>query len=212
MDSETYKDNHYIWCRHEYDNHMWDISVYDGKNMDFADWLLQIEKVALLANSKEYKLATAKSTSNPYKMLKRLDGGRSWPDIKKRLEEVYSPIATELHVASDLHRKQWPDETLQEYIQKFTHLTEEAIGVDPANITNRVIIFLFIKNLYNKDIRRRVAGANIINTLADTFKLSHHSLIKQKKYEGLVYNEEQEIGDISQIVGISKNIGGIGNI
>ena len=39
--------------------------------------------------------------------------------------------------------------------------------VDPANITNRVIIFLFIKNLYNKDIRRRVTGAKTIHTLAD---------------------------------------------
>ena len=57
------------------------------------------------------------------------------------------------------------------------------MGVDPANIPNRVIIFLFIKNLYNKDIRRRVAGAKIINTLADAFKLGHHSLLKLKKYE-----------------------------
>ena len=52
------------------------------------------------------------------------------------LEEVYSPIATEVHAASDLHRKQWPAETLQEYIQNFTDLTEKAVGVDPANITN----------------------------------------------------------------------------
>ena len=31
--------------------------------MDLADWLLQIKKVAVLTNSQEYKLATAKSTS-----------------------------------------------------------------------------------------------------------------------------------------------------
>ena len=37
--------------------------------MDLADWLLQIEKVALLTNSKEHELATAKSTSTPYIML-----------------------------------------------------------------------------------------------------------------------------------------------
>ena len=34
----------------------------------------------------------------------------------------------------------------------------------------------------------------VINTLADTFKLNYHVLLKLKKYEGLVYNEEQEIG------------------
>ena len=32
-------------------------------------------------------------------------------------------------------------------------LTKKTIGIDPANITNHVIILLFIKNLYNKDIR-----------------------------------------------------------
>ena len=57
------------------------------------------------------------------------------------------PIATEVHAASDLHCKQRPDETLQEYIQTFTDLTEKAMETNPANITNRVVIFLFIKNL-----------------------------------------------------------------
>ena len=66
---------------------------------------------------------------------------------------MYSPIATEAHIASGLHRKQRPDKTLQEYIQDFTDLTEKAMGIEQANITNPVIIFLFIMNLYNKDIR-----------------------------------------------------------
>ena len=33
-----------INCRHEYDNVMWDIPIYDSENMDLVDWLLQIEK------------------------------------------------------------------------------------------------------------------------------------------------------------------------
>ena len=49
---------------------------------------------------KEYELATAKSISTLYKMLKRMGGARSWLEIKKRLE-VYSPIATEVYAASD---------------------------------------------------------------------------------------------------------------
>ena len=36
--------------RHEYGNLMRDILMYDGKNMELADWLLQIEKEALLQN------------------------------------------------------------------------------------------------------------------------------------------------------------------
>ena len=71
--------------------------------------------------------------------------------IKRKFGEVYSPMATEVHAASHIHRKQCPDETLQEYIKKCTDLTEKAMGTGPANITNCVIIFLFIKNLYNKD-------------------------------------------------------------
>ena len=57
-----------ITYRQEYNNLIRDIPVYDGKHMDLADWLLQIEKPALLTQSQEYKLATAKSTSTPYKM------------------------------------------------------------------------------------------------------------------------------------------------
>ena len=41
-------------------------------NMELADWLLQIKKVASLTHSQEYKLAKAKSVSTPHKMLKRL--------------------------------------------------------------------------------------------------------------------------------------------
>ena len=56
--------------QHEYDNSMSGITIYDGKNMDLADWLLQVKTAAVLTNSQEYELATAKSTSTPYKMLK----------------------------------------------------------------------------------------------------------------------------------------------
>ena len=72
---------------------------------------------------------------------------------QRKLEEVYSPIVTEVHVPSDLHHKQRPDEMLQEHIQNLTDLTKKAMGIDPANITNCVIIFLFIRNLYNRDTR-----------------------------------------------------------
>ena len=46
--------------------------------------------------------------------------------------------------------------------------------------------------------------SNISNT--------HHSLLNLKKYEGLVYNGEQVIGEINQIVDISKSIVGTGDI
>ena len=90
--------------------------------------------------------------AHPNNLLKRLGNYLDWQDIKRKLEDVYSPIAMDVHVSSDLHCKQRPDETLQEYIQKFTDLNEKLMGIDPANITNHFIIFLFTKNLYNKSI------------------------------------------------------------
>ena len=57
-------------------------------------------------------------------MLKRLGNDIDWHEIKTKLV-VYSPIATEVHAASDAHCKQQPDETLQECIQNFTDLTEK---------------------------------------------------------------------------------------
>ena len=72
--------------------------------MDLADWILQIEKVALLTSSQEYELAMAESTGTSHKMLKQMGGARSWPEIRKKLE-VYSPIFTEVHAYSNLHRE-----------------------------------------------------------------------------------------------------------
>ena len=141
-----------IFRWHEYDNLMWDITICDGKNMDIADWLLQIEKVAVLTNIQEYELATAESTSNSYTMLKWIRHYLSSQEIKKKWEVYYS-VVKEVHTASDLHRKQWPDKTSQEYTPNFTDFTEKAMVADPANFTNRVIIFLFIKNLYNHGIQ-----------------------------------------------------------
>ena len=69
-------------------------------------------------------------------MFERLGNDIDWFEIKRKLEKAYSPIGTEVHAASHLHCKQWPDETLQEFIQNFTDLTEKALGTDPANITN----------------------------------------------------------------------------
>ena len=153
---------------HEYDNLMWDIPIHDGKNMDLVDWLLQIEKVALLANSQEYKLAIAKSMSTPYKMLKRIGNDLSLQDIKWKLEEVYSPIAADIHTASDLHRN---NDRKGQY-----HKGHNG--------------FFYYQDLYNCNIQKCMAGAKTINTLAETFKLVHQSLLKLKKYKGLLYNAE----------------------
>ena len=37
--------------------------------------------------------------------------------------------------------------------------------MDPSAINNKLVIALFIKNMYNKEIHRRVTGAKNSNTL-----------------------------------------------
>ena len=95
------------------------------------------KKVAVLTNTQEYELTRAKSTSTPYKMLKRVANDLSWQKLNGR---SVLPITTDVHAASDFHRKQ-PDETLQEYIYNFTDL-KKAVDPEPANITNSHNLFI----------------------------------------------------------------------
>ena len=39
-----------------------------------------------------------------------------WDDLKCKLQEVYSMVATDYHAATELLRKQRPNESLQDYI------------------------------------------------------------------------------------------------
>ena len=52
--------------------------------------------------------------------------------------------------------------------------------MDPSTI-NKLLIVQVIKNMYIKEIHRRVAGAENINTLLDAFKSAQLNLLKLKK-------------------------------
>ena len=54
--------------RHENGQFIRDIQIFDSKNIDFNEWIAQIEKVAILTGKLEYLLALAKSSNIPYKM------------------------------------------------------------------------------------------------------------------------------------------------
>ena len=55
--------------RHENEQFVRDIQIYDGKNIDFDEWIAQIEKVVLPTGKQEYLLALAKSSNTSYKMI-----------------------------------------------------------------------------------------------------------------------------------------------
>ena len=56
--------------------------------------------------------------------------------------------------------------------------------------------------MYNKEIHRRMAGAKNINPLLDVFKSVQMNLLKLKKYEGLVADNDSGHTDhaVSQIM------------
>ena len=133
--------------------------------------------------------------------------GKLWNAIKTGLEESYSLVPTAEHASAMLYRKQKKDEPLVDYILRFAEHSYKTNGVDVVEEENKAIITFFIKNLFNRDIRRRVAGAKNIRTLADAFKSAQHNLLKLKRYEGLNYdsNDEDDMAEGAEIVNIVQN-------
>ena len=146
-----------------------DVEVYDGKTAKLEDWLLQVEKASELTKIKPYEIAFAKSHGSPHKIIKTMGPGKSWNMVKTRLEESYSLVPTTEHASAMLCRKQKKDEPLVDYILRFAEHSYKTNGVDAVEEENKAIITFFIKNLFNRDIRRRVAGAKNIRTLANAF-------------------------------------------
>ena len=114
-------------------------------------------------------------------------------------------LATEYHAADDPLRKQRPIESLQDYIAYWTEMCHCSMKMDLSTVNNKLVIVLFVKNMYNKEICRRVAGAKNINTLLDAFKSVQMNLLKLKKYEGLVSDDDQ--GHTEQAVNQIMNKG-----
>ena len=94
--------------RHENKQFIRDIKIFDGKNIDFDEWITQIEKVALLTGKPEYTLSLAKSSNIPCKMISQCPNETPWDDLKHKLQEVYSMVATEYHAATDLLKNKDP--------------------------------------------------------------------------------------------------------
>ena len=102
--------------RHENEQFICDIQIFNGKNIDFDEWIAQLEKVSNLTGKPEYILTLAKSSGTPYKIISHTPSNTAWNKLKRKLQEVYSLVETDIHVATDLLRKQHADELIQDYI------------------------------------------------------------------------------------------------
>ena len=54
-----------------------------------------------------------------------------WDDLKYKLQEVYSMVATEYHADTDLLRKQRSNESLQDYIVYWMEMCHCSVKMDP---------------------------------------------------------------------------------
>ena len=116
-------------------------------------------------------------------MISHCPSETSWDDLKHKLQEVYSMVAMKYHTATDLLRKQRPGESLQDYIAYWMEMCHCSMKMDLSMINNKLFIVLFIENMYNKEICRRVTGNKNIHTLLDVFESAQMSLLKVKKIQ-----------------------------
>ena len=90
-----------------------------------------MEKVSKLMGKPEYILTLAKSSGIPYKMISLTPNNTVWSELKRRLQEVYSFVATDVHEATDLLRKQHSAELLQDYIAFWAEMCHKSMKHDP---------------------------------------------------------------------------------
>ena len=112
--------------------------MFNGKNIDFDGWIAQIEEVSKLPGKQEYVLALAKSSGTPYKMISQTPSNTAWSELKRKLQEIYSLVATDVHAATDLLRKQCANELLQDYITYLTEMCHESMKHDSMSIDNKL--------------------------------------------------------------------------
>ena len=71
--------------RHENEQFIHDIQMFNGKNIDFDALTAQIEKVSNLTGKQDYILTLAKSSDTPYKMISLYltPSNTAWSKLKK---------------------------------------------------------------------------------------------------------------------------------
>ena len=135
-----------------------DIPVFDGNSkysIDFENWLLELDKAVEITGMGILELAFSKSSGTPHKMIKRLRREKTWEFIKEELQITYSKLATDVHASTDLNQnRQKRHKPLEDFIEQFYQNYKRATGEDPARIRNPHIINTFVRNLYNRDIRK----------------------------------------------------------
>ena len=127
-------------------------------------------------------MAKPKSAGIVNKLIEGMPQSATWETVKEIMPGIYS--CDKMHTATIIQsRPQAANETLQQYIQRFTDLLIYITGTEPTAVTCQVSIGLFTRHLLNKEIKKQVAGAKTTKTLRHSMTLSQQTEIKLKSYE-----------------------------
>ena len=74
--------------RHENEEFIHGIQIFNGENIDFDEQIAQIEKVSNLTGKPEYIVALAKSSDTPYKTISQTPSYTTWNNTKKESAKV----------------------------------------------------------------------------------------------------------------------------
>ena len=176
-----------------------DVPVFDGLkgSIDFEQWLLELDKAVEIMRMTMLQLAFSKSTGTPHKMIKRLQKDKSWLYITEKLQITYAKLATDVHASTDLNlNKQKRHEPLEDFIERFYQSYKRATnGEDPGQTRNPHITNTFVCNLYNRDIRKRISGTQLVD-LQSAFITAVKIQRKLKRFEGYEYvSDDDDDGD-----------------
>ena len=74
------------------------------ENIDFDEWIVEIRKGIQINGQTRVCSPLDKSSSVPYQMISQTPSSTVWSKLKRRLQEVYYFVATDVHAATDLLR------------------------------------------------------------------------------------------------------------
>ena len=159
-----------------------DILIFDdtADGCDFETWVLELEKASLMTGIPKISLAFAKSALTPHLTIKRLlkIANMDWKAMYEKLQETYAKLPTDVHASAHINEnKQNRLESQEHYFEHFYRSYCRATGTNPAKQCNPHVINTFVRNLYNKDIHRKLANSRI----ADLQMAFNTALKVQKK-------------------------------
>ena len=177
------------------------IPVFDGSGETKVEfWNNELKKGALITGQPVTKLAYMYSTGTPHKRISKfLEAGKPWSYILERLAELYSDMPTKIHASTSMvFSKQHFGETLDAFVERFTETWAKATGKkNPKNERAEVIISAFIRNLYNKHLKKKLVNSKGTSNLHDAFETALAFQKKIQKMEGLDYVSEVDKSDNS---------------